>query len=146
LIDRLIEPSGPVVRRDAARSGAALQRNRRQQKRKGVHPSAILGWRETILRIDSTGPGIPQQPMGENLWITGRRPVCGARTINGPAAGRTGSVHADAADAGAGNGFIHNFSAVSQGTLCPTKLFGIIKLFERRPGQSPAACPLYDRC
>jgi hypothetical protein len=84
--------------------------------------------------------------MGENLWITRRPAARGARAVNSPPGIPLISMHTDNTDAGTSNEVIHNFSSGAQGTLCPTKLFGIIRLFERRPGLSTTACPLYDEC
>jgi hypothetical protein len=89
-----------------------------------------------------TEPTNDRRPAGENLWITRQRAVRGAGAVNGLASTRTPSGHIDAADAGTSDGVIDNFSSAAQGTLCSTKIFGIIKLLKRRPRLSTAAAPL----
>src|SRR4051812_27246728 len=109
-------------------------------------PAPRSGRRDSSGTTHPTGPANHPRPMGDNLWITGRRTVGCADGVNSTGGGLISAGHADVSDVGAGNGVTHNFSPGPQGTLCPTKLFGIIRLFERRRWLSTAACPLYDGC
>jgi hypothetical protein len=97
---------------------------------------------DPTVAIATIGPPNDPRPAGENLWITRRQPEYGEGAVNGLASGRTPAGHIDAGDVGAIDGVIDNFSPDDQAALCSTKVFGIIKLFERRPRLSTAAAPL----
>jgi hypothetical protein len=60
--------------------------------------------------IVAIGPPDHAHRAGENLSITRRRAVPGAGAVNSPRSTAIAAIHADAADAGAANRVIDNFS------------------------------------
>jgi hypothetical protein len=63
----------------------------------------------TVAIVAIGPPDDPHRP-GGNLSITCRSTVSGAGAVNRPRIAAIAAVHADAAHAGAANGFIDNFS------------------------------------
>jgi hypothetical protein len=83
---------------------------------------------------------------GENLLKTRRSPAQAGDTVNGPEQAYLGRCSVLAVPDKRINRVTNKFSPMSQGTLYPVKVFGIISLFERCRDLSTAACPLYDEC